>query len=132
MKTAYGVEVLPVVIEDPGGLVNDVGGSLQIVRAACIEAVVHAAVLSVRAFERSTNRAKTPGGELLLRLAGTLQIRDAIREVGLAKGPGYLVVFGGSAEEARRRLGLRPWEGEHCPGEKLKPLLERAAMVEVL
>jgi len=132
MEAAYGVEVLPVVIEDPSELVREVGGTIQIVRASCIEAVIHSAVLSVRAFERGTNRAKTPGGELLLRLAGTLQIRDAIEEVGLAKGPGYLVVFGGSAEKVRQRFGLKPWEGKHCPREKLKPLLERAAMVEVL
>lgn len=127
------VEVIPVEVENVDEVISRIGGNVQIVTAPCYEAVVHAVILAIRAFERGTNHAKTLGGELLLRLSGKLQIRDAINENGVKRGLNYLVLFGEKdPEPILRELGLRKAEAVHCDPEKLKPLMERSALVEVL
>lgn len=129
-----GLVVKRVMVHDVEGILPYLGGRMQLVSGNCIEEVLFAALLSVRAFERKTNRARTLGGELLLRLAGTHQIREAIKLRGAGTGPCYLVVFG-SDEEARRlirRFGMERLEPEHCDEAKLKSLMEKAALVETL
>ncbi|MEO2151670.1 MAG: KEOPS complex subunit Cgi121 [Thermococcus sp.] len=110
------------------------GGNVQMVNTGCWKAVAFASILALRAFERGTNHAKTLGGELLLRLAGTLQIKDAIREVGANSGENFLVVFG-SEDEARsvlEELGLEELPIGECPEEIAKTFFEKSALVEVL
>ena len=98
------------------------------------EEVAFAALLAVRSFERGTNHARTLGGELLLRLAGTLQIRDAIAKYGVKNGENYLVVFGprDRAEETLKELKLKELPVSDCDSEKSKEFFEKAALVEVL
>jgi KEOPS complex subunit Cgi121 len=100
----------------------------------CWRAVAFAAILAERSIKRDRGHAKTPGGELLLRLAGTHQIKEAIKAIGAREGYNYLVVFG-SREDAERmvgELGLEEVELEDCPDEELKKLFEKSALVEVL
>lgn len=126
-------EITAVEVEDVEEVIPLIGGNVQIVSAPCYEAVVYAALLTVRAFERGTNHAKTLGGELLLRLSGRLQIKDAIRENGVKVGLNYLVVFGnGHLESKLQELGLRKAEPVHCDPGELKPLMEKSALVEAL
>ncbi len=129
-----GIVVGTVNVENPERLIKSLGGNVQVVRAPCYEIVVHAAVLAKRAFERGTNRAKTLGGEFLLRLAGTLQIREAIKDYGVARGLNYLVVFGGmnEAEAFLKEHGLEQGEAVHCSKEVSKSLFEKSALTEVL
>ncbi|MCD6372499.1 MAG: KEOPS complex subunit Cgi121 [Thermococcus sp.] len=129
-----GVVVKRVWVRDVDSIIPYLGDRFQLVSGECVEEVLIAALISMRAFERGTNRAKTLGGELLLRLAGTHQIKEAIKLRGAGTGPRYLVVFG-SGEEAEEFIGrfdLGELEPEHCSGEKLKPLMEKAALVEAL
>ena len=85
-------------------------------------------------FERETNRARTLGGELLLRLSGRLQIKDAIAERGVRDGENYLVVFGSEkrTRELLLELDLEELPVDDCEKEKLKTFFEKAALVEVL
>jgi len=129
-----GVVVKRVMVHDVEKLISRLGERVQLVSGECIEEVVFAALISMRAFERRTNRAKTLGGELLLRLAGTHQIKEAIKFRGAGNGPRYLVVFGsgGEAENFVREFGLKELEPEHCDKDTLKPLMEKIAIVEAL
>ncbi|WP_367884560.1 hypothetical protein [Thermococcus sp. JCM 11816] len=68
-------------------------------------------------------------------MAGTHQIREAIKEVGAKNGPpNYLVVFGDNseAEEILRSLGLEEIEIKDCSDEEVKRFFEKSALVEVL
>lgn len=134
MVKIEGVIVKRVMVHDVDEIIPYLGDRFQLVSGECIEEVLFAAVISLRAFERGTNRAKTLGGEILLRLAGTHQIKEAIKLRGAATGPRYLVVFGSEedAEEFIGRFHLEELEPEHCDGERLKPLMEKAALVEAL
>ncbi len=126
-------EVIPVEVENVDEVIPQIGGNVQIVSAPCFEAVVHAAILAIRAFERGTNHAKTLGGELLLRLSGMLQIREAIKENGVRRGLNYLVLFEEKDPESiLLKLGLEKAKAVHCDPSGLKPLMEKAALVEVL
>jgi KEOPS complex subunit Cgi121 len=129
-----GIVVGAIKVEDPERIIKSLGGTVQVVRAPCYEAVVHAAVLAKRAFERGTNHAKTIGGEFLLRLAGTLQIKEAIKEHGVGRGLNYLVVFGGieEAEAFLKEHGLEEEKAIHCGREGSKSLFEKSALTEVL
>ncbi|ASJ02325.1 hypothetical protein A3L09_03195 [Thermococcus profundus] len=133
-EVADGIVVEAVIVEDPEAVLPLLGGKVQLVRAKCYQEVVHAAILARRAFERKTNHAKTLGGELLLRLAGTLQISDAIKARGVGKGLNYLVVFGtgDEAEEVVKRLGLSSTLPIQCTEEEAKIYFEKSALVEVL
>jgi len=129
-----GIVIKRVMVRDVDRLIPQLGERFQLVSGECIEEVLFAALMSMRAFERGTNHAKTLGGELLLRLAGTHQIREAIKLRGAGNGPRYLVVFG-SEEEARefmRKFALEELEPEHCEEAKLKPIMEKTALVEAL
>ncbi|NJE05044.1 KEOPS complex subunit Cgi121 [Thermococcus sp. M36] len=135
MKTlGKGIHISRVYVENADRLIPHLGGNVQAVRSDCWRAVAFAALLAVRSFERKTNRAKTPGGEFLLRLAGTLQISDAIRKIGVVEGENYLVVFGSreEASEIIEKLGLRELPLTSCGDEKVKTFFEKAALVEVL
>jgi len=129
-----GIVVGAVKVENPEQLIKSLGRNVQVVRAPCYEAVVHAAVLAKRAFERGTNHAKTLGGEFLLRLTGTLQIREAIKDHGVARGLNYLVVFGGmkEAEAFLEEHGLELEKAGHCSKDVSKSLFEKSALTEVL
>ena len=135
MKTvAKNLHIAKIYVEDPQALVPLLGGNVQAVKSECWEAVAFAGILALRAFERGTNRAKMPGGELLLRLAGTLQIKDAISSIGVGEGENYLIVFGEKerAVEILEKLGLKELPVTDCTPEKVKTFFERAALVEVL
>ncbi len=129
-----GIVVKRVMVHDVEKVMPSLGGRFQLVSADCVEEVLFAALMTLRAFERGTNHAKTFGGELLLRLAGTHQIREAIKLRGADNGPRYLVVFASEDEtrEFMQRFALKELEPEHCEGGKLKPMMERAALVEAL
>lgn len=129
-----GVWISRVLVENPDEVVPHIGGNVQLVRASCWQEVAFAAVLALRAFERGTNHAKTLGGELLLRLSGEIQIKDAIRKRGVRKGENYLVVFGKrrDVEDFIKRHGLREIAVESCSKEEMKTFFEKSALVEVL
>lgn len=133
-EVVQGIVVHPVIVREPERALPVLGAKVQLVRAPCYQAVVHAAVLAKRSFERGTNHAKTQGGELLLRLAGTLQISDAIKTCGVGEGLNYLVVFGTPKEAERivEELGLEAAEPAECSKEEAKIHFERSALVEVL
>ena len=119
-------------VDDPDKVVDHLGGDLQMVSVECWKPVAFAALLARRAFERRTNHAKTLGGEFLLRLAGTLQIREAIASVGLKPGPNYAVAFSEGGLEKLRRLELEELEPIDCDEATAKTFFEKAALVEVL
>ncbi|NJE76251.1 KEOPS complex subunit Cgi121 [Thermococcus sp. ES12] len=128
------LHITKVHVESVEEIIPKLGGDVQIVSAECWEAVAFAALLALRSFERKTNHARTLGGELLIRLAGTLQIKDAIAQNGMKRGENYLVVFG-TRERALKILqefGLRELPLTECNREKVKTFFEKAALVEVL
>ncbi len=123
------VKILPVYVDDVELARKLIGHDLQIVRARCIEEVMHAVMLSLRAFGRGTCHAKTVGGEILIRLAGTPQIREAIQKVGLNEGFNYAVLLGRSTLPE----GLLETRDEgRCDEKWLKDSFERMAMVDVI
>ena len=128
------LHITKVDVKDAESLVPKLGGDIQIVSAECWEAVAFAALMALRSFERNTNHARTLGGELLIRLAGTLQIKDAITRNGIKNGENYLVVFGTRerALEVLRELNLNELPMTDCDEEKVKTFFEKAALVEVL
>lgn len=135
-NTMSGINVVvqPVLIDDPEKVLPYLGDRVQVVSTPCYGAVVHAAILALRSIERGTIHAKTPGGELLLRLSGTLQIREAIEKNGVKRGLNYLVVFGSEkdAEEIIESLNLTRTTPIECSPEALKSIFEKSAIVEVL
>ncbi len=133
-STWSNVCIVRVLVDEVGRIIPRLGGKIQVVRAPCDEVVRFAAVLTLRSFERGTNHAKTPGGELLLRLAGTLQIKDAIERVGVRRGENYLVFFGSEEEcmEFMREFNLKKMPPAECRREEAKTFFENAALVEVL
>ncbi|CAD5244843.1 KEOPS complex subunit Cgi121 [Thermococcus camini] len=128
------LHITKVFVKDAGEIIPLIGGDFQIVSAECWEEVAFAALLVLRSFERDTNHARTPGGELLLRLAGTLQIKDAIAKHGVREGENYLVVFGSRNRvgEILAKLNLEELPMTDCGAEKSKRFFEKAALVEVL
>ena len=128
------VYIAHVEVDDVSRLIPFLGAEVQLVKAECYEQVAFAAILAVRSFNRGTNHARTLGGELLLRLGGTLQIKEAIKKHGATNGDNYLVVFGdrGKAMKVMKKFGLREKLPSRCEGDILKNLLEKAALVEVL
>ncbi|AFL95664.1 hypothetical protein CL1_1465 [Thermococcus cleftensis] len=128
------LHIARVLVKNVEKLIPKIGGDFQVVKADCWEQVAFAALLAMRSFERGTNHAKTLGGEMLLRLAGTLQIKDAIKNHGAGEGENYLVVFGSGerAKEILAELGLEELPLIDCNKEKSKRFFEKAALVEVL
>lgn len=128
------IQIARVEVRNVDKVINHLGSTVQLVSVECWRAVAFAAVLAERSMERKTNHAKTIGGELLLRLAGTHQIKEAIKKIGVKTGYNYLVFFGGR-EEAKAfidKLELREVELKECPDDKLKKLFEKSALVEIL
>ncbi|WP_258083827.1 KEOPS complex subunit Cgi121 [Thermococcus thermotolerans] len=128
------LHITKVHVKNAESLIPKLGGDVQIVSAECWEAVAFAALVVLRSFERNTNHARTPGGELLIRLAGTLQIKDAIARNGIKNGENYLVVFGTRerALEVLSELNLNELPMTDCEREKVKTFFEKAALIEVL
>ncbi|QDA31938.1 KEOPS complex subunit Cgi121 [Thermococcus indicus] len=128
------LHITKVFVKNAGELIPLIGGDFQIVNGECWEEIAFAALLALRSFERGTNHARTLGGELLLRLAGTLQIKDAIAKHGVREGENYLVVFGSRnrAGEILAGLNLEELPMTDCGAEKSKRFFEKAALVEVL
>jgi len=122
------LKVLRIYVDDPKAIKKVIGPNVQIVRARCVEEVMHAVRLSERAFKRGTNHAKTIGGEVLMRLAGTVQIREAIDKVGLSKGFNYVILFNDEIPEGLKVVG----DNGECEDVELKRSFERMALVEVL
>ncbi|MDV3103309.1 KEOPS complex subunit Cgi121 [Thermococcus waiotapuensis] len=129
-----GIVVTAVYVDEVEKLIPHLGSEIQAVSGPCFEAVAHSAILAKRSFERGTNRAKTPGGELLIRLAGSPQIKEAIKKVGLTKGVNYLVFFGskGELKEILEKLGLKEAPMQNCDPERAKKYFEISALVEAL
>lgn len=134
IQVTDGVFLSKVSVQNVEEVLPYLGESVQLVNTPCWKAVAFASILTLRAFERGTNHAKTLGGELLIRLAGTLQIKDAIKDVGVREGPNYLVVFGDEsrAREIIEKLGLEELPFDDCPDEIAKTFFEKSALVEVL
>ena len=134
IQVTDGVFLSRVLVRNVEEVLPYLGENVQLVNIACWKAVAFASILALRAFERKTNHARTLGGELLLRLAGTLQIKDAIGEVGARSGENYLVVFGDEvrAKEVLKELGLEELPLDDCPDEIAKTFFEKSALVEVL
>ncbi|ASJ10173.1 hypothetical protein A3L12_02120 [Thermococcus sp. P6] len=128
------LHIAKVYVERREEVIPKIGGDFQIVSAECWEAVGFAALLALRSFEMGTNHARTLRGELLIRLSGTLQIKDAIARNGIKNGENYLVVFGtrDRALEILRTLDLMERPMDDCDPEKVKTFFEKAALVEVL
>ncbi|HII66538.1 MAG TPA: hypothetical protein HA302_00685, partial [Thermococcaceae archaeon] len=92
--------------------------------------------LALKSFERGTNKAKTIRGEILLRVSGNLQIKDAINLVGAKKGENFIVAFGENAEkdlaEVLLKIGAKELQLTNCEKEKVKESVEQIALVDVL
>ncbi|WP_054840898.1 KEOPS complex subunit Cgi121 [Thermococcus peptonophilus] len=136
ISVTKSIHITRVDVHNVDDVLGYLGSNVQLVSVECWRAVAFAAVLADRAVKRGgTAHAKTlGGGELLLRLAGTHQIREAIREVGAKNGLNYLVIFGdrSKAEETLRNLGLTEVELKDCSDDELKRFFEKSALVEVL
>ncbi|NJE85069.1 KEOPS complex subunit Cgi121 [Thermococcus sp. CX2] len=133
-KIRDNLYIAKVHVKNADELIPKLGGDFQIVYTECWEAAAFAALLAIRSFERGRNHARTLSGELLLRLAGTLQIKDAIAQHGVRNGENYLIVFGNRSrmEAIIRELGLKELPMDDCDKEKVKTFFEKAALVEVL
>lgn len=127
------IHIARVDVHNVDDILGYLGSNVQLVSVECWRAVAFAAVLAERAVKGAPPTQKLLG-ELLLRLAGTHQIREAIKEVGAKNGPNYLVVFGDNseAEEILRSLGLEEIEIKDCSDEEVKRFFEKSALVEVL
>ncbi len=132
----YTICIAKIKIDNPKEVIGLIGKNLQILYAKCWKHVVFATLLALRAFERGTNHARTVNGEILLRLAGTLQINEAIEKHGARSGENFVVVYGDRCRdriaEVINYLKVEELPLEGCDYEDLKSLFEKAALVEVL
>lgn len=132
----YRVCLARIQIDDVERAISKIGRQLQVVNADCWEQVAFATILALKSFGRGTNHARTVNGEILLRLAGTLQIADAIKEYGVKAGENFVVAYGEGCEkrieELLEELKTRELPLEECQNENMKSLFEKAALVEVL
>ncbi|HII61417.1 KEOPS complex subunit Cgi121 [Pyrococcus horikoshii] len=121
--------------DDVGKVLEACDEQCQVMRTKCYEEVVFATILALKSFNSERNTAKTVRGEILLRLAGVKQIKDALKLVGASKGENFIVIFNvdNPCDKLRRllqSLGIREIELNKCPQEELKKSLEKMAMVE--
>ncbi|NJE08609.1 KEOPS complex subunit Cgi121 [Thermococcus sp. M39] len=132
----YEIAISKISLNDVSCIFEELGENMQVTSAECWEQVAFATILALKSFERGTNKAKTVKGEILIRLAGTLQIGEAIKKVGAKSGENFLVAFGKNAhkilEEFIKRNSLKEVPLSDCDREKIKALFEKAAIVEVL
>ena len=132
----YEIAISRVIFDDPSWIFEELSEYMQVTSVKCWEQVMFATILALKSFERGTKKAKTVKGEILLRLAGTLQIDRAIMKVGVKKGENFLVVFGRDAgrvlQEFLKKSSLREIPFSDCNKEELKMLFEEAAIVDVL
>ncbi|WP_048146956.1 KEOPS complex subunit Cgi121 [Pyrococcus abyssi] len=140
IKTKFGklciakVKLASESIERALNLCND---NCQIVSAKCHEEVIFATILAIKAFSSGRNTAKTIKGEILLRLAGVKQIKDAIKIIGARKGENLIIYFGvsdpcSSLKDFISSLGLREEPLKPCDEDEVKRGFERAAIIEAL
>ena len=118
-------------------LINICGENCQIVKANCLEEVVFATILALKAFAQGRNKAKTVKGEILLRLAGVRQIREAINLVGAGEGENFIVTFGTEnpcklLTKILSKIGATEVTLNECDREIVKKSFERIAMTETL
>ncbi|WP_048151556.1 KEOPS complex subunit Cgi121 [Palaeococcus ferrophilus] len=136
IKGTYGeILVTKVTVDKPSKIFEKLGDRVQIVNVPCWKHAVFGTILALKSFERGTNHARTLKGEILLRLAGTLQIKEAIEKVGAREGQNYLVAINLTPGEVRalmEELDLREVPMEDCNPESLRDYFELSAMVEVL
>ncbi|AFK22307.1 putative KEOPS complex Cgi121-like subunit [Pyrococcus sp. ST04] len=109
----------------------------QILSARCVEEVIFATIIAIKAFKQSRNIAKTIRGEILLRLAGEKQIKDAIKSVGAKPGNNYIVIFDEldpckKLAEMLSKLNLKESKLFRCNPEEAKKSFEKAAITEIL
>lgn len=110
------------------------GECLQLVRADRVHGkkhLLHCILLTEKAFSEGTNLANKKNMELLLRLAGTDQVKEAVNALAPEK-EALLVVFGeGSVEryeKALNELNALEFEGSFND-EGLKEAMEKAALI---
>ncbi|MFA4701329.1 KEOPS complex subunit Cgi121 [Pyrococcus kukulkanii] len=118
-------------------LINICGENCQIVKADCPEEVTFATLLALKAFIQGRNKARTVKGEILLRLAGVRQIREAINLVGAREGENFIVTFGTEdpcklLAEILSKIGVVEVTLNECDKEIVKKSFERIAMTETL
>jgi len=132
----YEIAISRVMLDDISWIFRELSEYMQVTSVECWEQVVFATILSLKSFKCGTNKAKTVKGEILLRLAGTLQIGEAITKVGAKKGENFLVVFGRDAgrvlQEFLKKNSLKEVPFSDCNREEVKMLFEEAAIVDVL
>lgn len=130
------IAISRIILKDVSSIFEELPENMQITSVECWEQAVFATILALKSFERGTNKAKTVKGEILLRLAGTLQIGGAIKKVGAKRGENFLVAFGKNARETLKEFlekkALEEVPFPECDREKVKELFEKAAIVEVL
>ncbi|USS41361.1 KEOPS complex subunit Cgi121 [Thermococcus aggregans] len=129
------IAVARILLEDTSNIFEILPDNVQILNLECWEHAVFSTILALRSFERSTNKAKTIKGEILLRASGTLQIKDAIEAVGAKKGENFIVAFGENAEkdlhELLSKIPAKEIPFGDCEKEYVKKLFEKAALVDV-
>ncbi|WP_324736368.1 KEOPS complex subunit Cgi121 [Thermococcus sp. SY098] len=132
----HEIAISKIVLGDVSWIFEELGDNMQIANVECWEQLVFATILALKSFERGTNKAKTVKGEILLRLAGTLQIGEAIKKVGAKEGENFIVAFGQNArktlEDFLKKNSLKEIHFVDCDVEKVKRLFEQAAIVEAL
>ncbi|NJE25808.1 KEOPS complex subunit Cgi121 [Thermococcus sp. MV5] len=130
------IAIARILIENITSIFEVLPNNVQILNIKCWEQVAFATILALKSFERGTNKAKTIKGEILLRASGTLQIKDAILQVGAKEGENFLVAIGEHAEGDLRdiitKISARELPIVDCEEEKVKELFECAALVDVL
>jgi len=127
-----GFLVERVEIESVDSLIPLLGDKLQATSEECFREVVFAALLSLRSFSRGTNRAKSLGGEFILRIAGSKQISESIKKKGLKVGFNYLVFFGDKKEfmNILQKADLKTVELKKCKDAEIKKKFEKSAILE--
>ncbi len=130
------IAIAKILVENITQIFEILPNNVQILNVECWEKVVFATVLALKSFERGTNKAKTIRGEILLRVSGNLQIKDAINLVGAKKGENFIVAFGENAEkdlaEVLLKIGAKELQLTNCEKEKVKESVEQIALVDVL
>lgn len=130
------IAITKVSLKNTSWLFNELGEGMQVASVKCWEQLAFATIVSLKSFERGTNKARTIKGEILLRLAGTIQIHEAIRQIGAKEGENFIVSFGKDADKRLRnfliRHDLKEIPMKDCEKEKVKDLMELSAIVDVI
>ncbi|AAL80647.1 hypothetical protein PFDSM3638_02610 [Pyrococcus furiosus DSM 3638] len=111
-------------------------GDYQVVNAECADKVIFATIIAIKAVKEGRSIAKTVPGEILVRLSGNRQIKEAIKKVGAKEGENYIVTFGENASALLQKilstLEIKELELERCDLEYAKKAFEDIAIIEAL